>query len=368
MAQPHALGLPFSENTSSYCPDPMPSLSPAGELLRAAPQPDCRLCGSIGMPLYSDMTDRLFDAPGSWNLVACPSAGCGLLWLNPMPLPEDIHHAYRNYYTHQPVAPDSPLRNAYRAVRTGYLGWRFGYRIATPLWARLLATLALLVPHLRARFDFSAMWLPALLGGRVLEIGCGRGDTLQILTTLGWQAEGIDFDTQAVAFAQSRGLQVRAGALSAQSYPEAQFDAVVMSHVIEHLHDPAAAVRECFRVLKPGGRLVLLTPNIDSFGRQRYGRAWLHLDPPRHLHLFNMTTLPLLAQGIAFRKLTCFSVIRDADATLAGSRQIMQHGHTTMGQLSVPARLRGLLLMYIEWLLLLFNPRAGEEIVLLAEK
>ncbi len=338
--------------------------------MRSQPKPDCLLCGSRGIEKYTGLADRLFGASGSWNLVECSNRACGLLWLNPQPVAEDIHEAYGNYYTHHTASTDSWLRRAYRAVRAAYLQMRFGYQpgMRVLLWHRALAAIVWWVPDLRARFDSSVMWLPAQAGGRLLEVGCGRGDMLEVLAHLGWDAEGVDFDPQAAESARARGLRVRHGTLANCRYDDATFDAVIMSHVIEHLHDPVGVVKECHRILKPGGRLVLLTPNTASWGHRIYGRSWLHLDPPRHLYLFNPDILPKLADGLGFSKIKCFSVIRDANWTLGASRQIRREGRYEMGRLPRLTRAWGYWLMYLEWLMLIFNRRAGEEIVLFAEK
>src|SRR5258708_36641931 len=95
---------------------------------------------------------------------------------------------------------------------------------------------------------------------------------------LGGDAEGVDVDPLAVENARARGLPVRLGDLAAQRYPADHFDAIYMSHVIEHVHDPVALLSECRRVLKVGGRLVALTPNVESWGHRRFQRAWAPLD------------------------------------------------------------------------------------------
>lgn len=103
------------------------------------------------------------------------------------------------------------------------------------------------------------------------------------MQALGWQVEGVDFDPKGVRNAQAKGLTVHLGDLDRQGYPDDSFDAVAMSHVIEHVPDPSALLRECRRILKPGGRLVVLTPNVASWGHRLYGSDWRGLEPPRRM-------------------------------------------------------------------------------------
>src|SRR5665647_237432 len=84
---------------------------------RACPQ--CYLCGMQGEELYRGLSDRHFGASGVWNLKQCQNPDCGLVWLDPPPIEEDIALAYRRYYTHHGEGAnnsgDSPL--AYRLLR-----------------------------------------------------------------------------------------------------------------------------------------------------------------------------------------------------------------------------------------------------------
>jgi SAM-dependent methyltransferase len=329
----------------------------------------CMACGGPGAELYSGLHDRLFDAAGSWRLVRCENTPCGLFWLDPMPTPEDIHKAYRNYFTHDAAPARTGLRSMYHWMRLGYLAKRYGYGDATtPVWQRLLGSVAGLLPSIRAGFDFNARWLRARTGGKLLEMGCGRGEALGLFTELGWDAEGLDPDAAAIRVARERGLRVKPGSLYEQAYAPGSFDAITMSHVIEHLHDPVDVVKECRRILKPGGVMVALTPNTAGLGHRLYRGDWLHLDPPRHLHLFNARNLRKIFLDAGFMEVSCFTVIRDADWTLGASAQIRQHGHYDMGKLPMRLRLSGLVMMYVEWTAMLLSPQLGEEIVAIARK
>ena len=71
--------------------------------IRDRAQSHCDLCGGAGVLAYAEMSDRFFGVPGSWNVARCTNRDCGALWLDPMPLAEDLPKAYQTYYTHKPA-------------------------------------------------------------------------------------------------------------------------------------------------------------------------------------------------------------------------------------------------------------------------
>lgn len=128
--------------------------------------------------------------------------------------------------------------------------------------------------------------------GRLLEVGCGNGWRLDELRRLGWDVVGQEVDEEAAASARrTYGLPVLTGPLERLGLQESQFDAVVMNHVIEHVQKPVPFLRECWRLVKPKGRLVCVTPNLKSLGHLVFGRTWSGLDAPRHLEVFTPRSL-----------------------------------------------------------------------------
>lgn len=350
----------------------------AGQVMRSSDKAECYMCGASGHIAYEGLPDRLFGAAGEWTLLRCTNDDCGLMWLSPMPVPEDIGMAYANYYTHAGAEADGGSNAVpapslkQRLVIAGtehYIAARYGYPSRAGLTGLLGSPLVRFVPRRRADADFSVFYLPSQPGGRLLEVGCGSGVMLAEMRNRGWNVVGLDPDPQAAKNALSRGLDVTAGDLRPEIFDEASFDAVVMSHVIEHLHDPRAVLADCFRVLRPGGRIILITPNIKALGHRLFGRHWLHLDPPRHLHLFNRNTLCRLVLEVGFEQPECSTVLRDARDTLAASAMIEKQGSWTFGRrFPNMIRYKYRLLETAEWLGKLANPDLGEEIVCMARK
>ena len=295
--------------------------------LRTVPRPSCPICGGGGDLLFEHLRDRMGTAPGEWGIRGCGSGACGTAWLDPMPAPEDLARCYEGYFTHHAEAPaaDSLLRRLGRAARAGRLASRFGYGGAGA-GARLLGALAALHPSRRAAMDLSALHLPALPGGRLLEVGCGSGEMLAGMRDLGWEVEGVDFDPGAVAAARGRGLAVREGDLASCRFPGAAFDAVAMVHVVEHVPDPRALLAEAARVLRPGGRLSVVTPNPRGRGARRFGAAWREWDPPRHLALIPPATLRRLVEEAGLRPERAGTTLREAGAIRFGSGRIARDG------------------------------------------
>src|SRR5690606_6983610 len=85
------------------------------------------------------------------------------------------------------------------------------------------------------------------------------------------------------------------GDLRQAQFPAAQFDAVTMSHVVEHLPEPIEVLQEVRRILKPDGQLIMTTPNTSSIGHRKFGPHWFGIDAPRHLFLFNKQSLSQVA-------------------------------------------------------------------------
>lgn len=142
-------------------------------------------------------------------------------------------------------------------------------------------------------------------GGRLLEVGTGAGLLLKAAERAGWAVGGVELSVDGAAFARERlGLDVRLERAEAMTFPPESFDAAIMSEVIEHLFDPPLVLRAIHRALKPGGLLVITTPNFAALSRHILGAQWSVLNPLEHLYYFTGSTLGrmLAASGFEVRE------------------------------------------------------------------
>jgi SAM-dependent methyltransferase len=235
----------------------------------------CPLCG------HSDAA-VLFEAPdpvpaagaGLWfAVVRC--GHCGLAYTNPRPTPAAIGRFYPPDYR--------PHRRPRKMQQT---------RAARPLWASLFGR-----PCNERRGT-----LPWHGQGRLLDFGCGGGGFLKRMADQGWQVIGLDAAVGAVRQVQEElGLTALVGSLPHPDLRPGSFDVVTMWHSLEHVHRPLAILREAYKLLVPGGRLVVATPNIESLPFRWFGPSWFGLDLPRHLTHFTPRTLDAMLRAAGFR-------------------------------------------------------------------
>lgn len=137
------------------------------------------------------------------------------------------------------------------------------------------------------------MITPHVRGGNLVEVGPGRGNFCYLAREAGFQVSAIEQSLACREFLQ-RALGVAAYAtlddyLSQSGAPMP--DVIAMWHVIEHLPDPWEFVARAAACLRPGGIMVIATPNPESLQFRVFGRRWAHLDAPRHVNLIPMRLL-----------------------------------------------------------------------------
>lgn len=238
----------------------------------------CSVCGATRR--------RVLYPVRRWQVVRC--GVCGHRELDPHPAPAEVAALYDATYYANPAFATTD-HHAY----FGYADYiRDRAHIQTRL-ARVLDRIASRVPR-----------------GRLLDVGCGLGFFVEVALEAGWDAWGVDANADAVGWATAhvtdRVLEAPAGALP---FPDGHFDCVVMFDVIEHLLDPATDLGEAWRVLRPGGLLVVATPDAGSLPARLLRSRWLEVQrAPEHIHFFDIGSLSVLLARAGFTPLEWHSM------------------------------------------------------------
>jgi SAM-dependent methyltransferase len=238
----------------------------------------CNLCGGTQFSVVEDH--------GAVQVVQCT---CQLVFVTPVPSRNTIEEAYQDDYYEEWKAQDMARRK---------------------VWARRLQALNQVAGR----------------PGHLLDVGCGEAAFLRMAQQAGWQVAGTELSEAAAR--QAPELELHRGEVWEAGLPMGTYDAVTSWHVIEHASDPKRMVTELFRVLRPGGWLVLATPNLHDYvfrlgyfaGRGRW--PTLYEDDERELHLFHFSagTLSKLVQSVGF---TDVQVGFDRGAAAVSSKQMV---------------------------------------------
>jgi 2-polyprenyl-3-methyl-5-hydroxy-6-metoxy-1,4-benzoquinol methylase len=205
------------------------------------------LAGSDHLADFVASTDR-YDRYG--RIVRC--RGCGLVFTNPRPSEEQIRRSYAMAEDHEYADEDcSRSINAHMSLFT----------------IRKLAC-----------------------GGRLLDVGCATGYFLNA-ARLDFDVMGVELSRWAAEHARTRlGLNIHCGTIDDLPPAEGPFDVLTLNDVIEHVTDPQRTLHRAASLLRPGGILYLITPDVRSLSaRILRGRWWGFR--PAHLYYFSADTL-----------------------------------------------------------------------------
>jgi SAM-dependent methyltransferase len=176
------------------------------------------------------------------------------------------------------------------------------------LYRRSTGYFATAAPRLAGTSPASAQALQAVLAkhcvpvGRLLDVGCATGQLLYHMGKAGWEGVGVEINPDAAEIARDNGVDVRVGDLDSAALPPGEFDAVNLGDVLEHVRSPLDLLVSVRRLLRPGGVVVIRTPNAAcGFARvtlplARLGFPWPHAEAPYHLFEFTPRALRLLMQ------------------------------------------------------------------------
>ena len=137
---------------------------------------------------------------------------------------------------------------------------------------------------------------------RLLDIGCNVGTFLQLAKKQGYLGTGVEPDANAVEAGLRSALDIRCGYLHQINLGEARYDIVTLFEVVEHLEDPTGLLKECHRVLKPGGFLCMTTGNARSWTAKFLKGKWDYFDlKVGHMSFFNPSSVSTVARRTGFK-------------------------------------------------------------------
>ena len=343
--------------------------------IQAQTQHTCYLCNSPGSALYKELQDRVHGVPGRWSFRRCTNENCEFVWLDPMPKADEIWKLYQSYHTHglndheRSLASPSYLTEP---LKRNILGVFFGYNeFKGNILMQWLARFLNLNPSRKERIGRTFMWARGEWRGRVLDIGCGNGKLLYILKLLGWDCTGYEPDPVSAKIAQEHyKINMYQNDLQEIHDKEKPFDLITSSHVIEHLLDPVQNLKQYNDLLRPGGKIIIATPNINSLASSWFKKSWYPLEPPRHLYLFNKKTLTQCLEKAGFENITVKTSAADFKPIWRRSTIIKKHNkmipEAYTGRQSLKDSFVTRMFNVVEHLSVLFN--RGEELIAIASK
>jgi 2-polyprenyl-3-methyl-5-hydroxy-6-metoxy-1,4-benzoquinol methylase len=148
--------------------------------------------------------------------------------------------------------------------------------------------------------------------GRLLEVGAGSGAFSRAAVRRGWIVDATEVSQSGLRLLRETGGTVHAGDLLSLRLPAAAFDLSVSLEVVEHLAEPGRHLEELGRLTRPGGLLLLTTPNFGGLSRRLFGMRWRVVDP-EHLGYFTAATLRGALERAGFTRISVRS--RTLDVT-----------------------------------------------------
>jgi len=297
---------------------------------------DCPMCGRHEEePRFEAADHTPGESPAGKRFLVVRCRHCATTYTNPRPGPRSIGRFYPKDY--KPHRRPNKIRHSQAKPK---------------LLSRLLGR------SRERRGD-----LPWDGPGRLLDFGCGSGSYLQRMAAQGWEVTGLDAAVGPVHRIQEEyGLRALVGDLPHSELEPCTFDVVTMWHSLEHVQEPLATLREAYRLLVPGGKLIVACPNIDSWAFRRFGRHWFGLDVPRHLTHFTPTTLQVMLHTAGFRA----AVVRSIRHSVW-----MKHSARLAGRVQKPGLANRLLSSkfgskFWAWVIYTFN--LGDCVLLVAER
>lgn len=251
----------------------------------------CPVChGERFRPVWRNLPELRFGLSDRFSVQRC--VACDTHMTQPLPVRTYLTELYeRHYLPAEYVPPDR------RAIAVQVEALRAGQTDLLNCWRSQRSTE---VPALFYQPETAEFFADCRT---ILDVGAYTGENMLWLTAGGWTVIGVEPNRRAASVAQQLGHSVRSAYLEDCHLPDAAFDAAYLSQVIEHLLEPQKMLAELRRILRPGGRLLLTTPNVHSLWRYVFGPYWINWHTPFHVYHFHVRALRRMVEGMGFTTL-----------------------------------------------------------------
>lgn len=237
--------------------------------------PICKICQSPTEILLEGLFDDRYGYPGTYAVRRCRQ--CGFGQLDPEPSEADLQAIYTSHYPrHNLTAKDV------KACAT--------FHGRPQEWLKVYVDGTTHSAHYYVK-----------PGEKVLDVGCGAGFSLLEIQSMGGEAYGTEYDRNVEPVAKELGLKIHFGPLETAPWPDHFFDVVTMSQLLEHVPNPIQFLQQAKVKLKPGGRIVFSSPNLESFNYRHTGAKWINWHVPYHLNFFTYNSIQRLATAAGLR-------------------------------------------------------------------
>lgn len=234
----------------------------------------CPLCGNP-KPLLerSGLYDDRFGQPDEFSILVCQF--CDFGFLKEQMSNGSAELLYNKYYPYEFV-PDFELS-----------------------WSKRDSAAARLYRWVSGNIELAHFALPRQ---RVLDVGCGTGDSLAIAKGRGADILGLELDSRCIQVLAKRGIPYFKGSLTDFAENTSQvFDLIIMNQVLEHIHNPTEFVRTASSLLAPSGRIAISSPHFNSLWRLCLKRQWIHWHVPYHVSFFSRHSCEVLGEKCNLR-------------------------------------------------------------------
>jgi len=145
-------------------------------------------------------------------------------------------------------------------------------------------------------------WEPFRQTNKILDVGCGDGNFLEVAKEMGWDVYGSEFTEDASRRAREKGVTMFVGKLDAAAIDTKDFDIITSFEVMEHINNPVEQATHIFNLLRKGGLFYFTTPNFNALERYYLKVDYPVINYPEHLIYWTPKTIHLLLKGVGFRK------------------------------------------------------------------